>query len=157
MKKNVIKIIVGISTITLVAIILVVINNSYAPKKEQPKDEILYKDSKIKQLNLKGISTKDKKISIDDTIVYFTPYNGISQNELEIKSKDTLENLYLLIEFELDNKVEKKIIYQQNVEKEKEFKYMIQSIEDLTETNSWKVFKINEKEAISNGYIKIED
>ena len=34
---------------------------------------------------------------------------------------------------------------------------MIQSIEDLTETNSWKVFKINEKEAISNGYIKIED
>ena len=157
MKKNIIKIIVGISTIILVAIVLVVINNSYAPKKEQPKDEILYKDSKIKQLNLKGISTKDKKISIDDTIVYFTPDNGISQIDLEIKSKDTLENLYLLIEFELDNKVEKKIIYQQNVEKEKEFKYMIQSIEDLTETNSWKVFKINENEAIANGYVKIED
>ena len=52
MKKNIIKIIVGISTIILVAIVLVVINNSYAPKKEQPKDEILYKDSKIKQLNL---------------------------------------------------------------------------------------------------------
>ena len=111
MKKNVIKIIVGISTITLVAIILVVINNSYAPKKEPTKDETLYKDSKIKKLNLKGISTKDKKISIDDTIVYFTPDNGISQIDLEIKSKDTLENLYLLIEFELDNKVEKKIIY----------------------------------------------
>lgn len=157
MKKNIIKIIVGIFTIILVAIILVVINNTYAPKKEPTKDEILYKDSKIKQLNLKGISTKDKKISIDDTIVYFTPDNGISQIDLEIKSKDTLENLYLLIEFELDNKVEKKIIYQQNVEKEKEFKYMIQSIEDLTETNSWKVFKINENEAIANGYVKIED
>lgn len=157
MKKNIIKIIVGIFTIILVAIILVVINNTYAPKKEPTKDEILYKDSKIKQLNLKGISTKDKKISIDDTIVYFTPDNGISQIDLEIKSKDTLENLCLLIEFELDNKVEKKIIYQQNVEKEKEFKYMIQSIEDLTETNSWKVFKINEKEAIANGYVKIED
>lgn len=157
MKKNIIKIIVGISTIILVAIILVVINNTYAPKKEPTKDETLYKDSKIKQLNLKGISTKDKKISIDDTIVYFTPDNDISQIDLEIKSKDTLENLYLLIEFELDNKVEKKIIYQQNVEKEKEFKYMIQSIEDLTETNSWKVFKINENEAIANGYVKIED
>lgn len=157
MKKNIIKIIVGIFTIILVAIILVVINNTYAPKKEPTKDETLYKDPKIKQLNLKGISTKDKKISIDDTIVYFTPDNGISQIDLEIKSKDTLENLYLLIEFELDNKVEKKIIYQQNVEKEKEFKYMIQSIEDLTETNSWKVFKINENEAIANGYVKIED
>ena len=157
MKKNIIKIIVGISTIILVAVILVVINNSYAPKKEPTKDEILYKESKIKQLELKGITTKDKKISIDDTIVYFTPDNDISQIDLEIKSKDTLENLYLLIEFELDNKVEKKIIYQQNVEKEKEFKYMIQSIEDLTETNSWKVFKINENEAIANGYVKIED
>ena len=94
MKKNIIKMIVGISTIILVAIILVVINNSYAPNKEQPKDEILYKDSKIKQLNLKGISTKDKKISIDDTIVYFTPDNGISQIDLEIISKDTLENIY---------------------------------------------------------------
>lgn len=157
MKKNIIKIIVGISTIVLVAVILVIINNSYAPKKEPTKDETLYKESKIKQLELKGITTKDKKISIDDTIVYFTSDNGISQIDLEIKSKNTLEDLYLLIEFELDNKVEKKIIYQQNVEKEKEFKYMIQSIEDLTETNSWKVFKINEDEAIANGYVKIED
>lgn len=157
MKKNIIKIIVGIVIIVLVAVILVIINNSYAPKKEPTKDETLYKESKIKQLELKGITTKDKKISIDDTIVYFTPDNGISQIDLEIKSKNTLEDLYLLIEFELDNKVEKKIIYQQNVEKEKEFQYMIQSIEDLTETKKWKVFKINEDEAIANGYVKIED
>ena len=157
MKKNVIKIIVGISTITLVAIILVVINNSYASKNNQTSNEPVYKESKIKQLKLKSISTKDKNISIDDTVVYFTLDNRISQLDLEIKSKTSLDELYLLIEFELDKKVEKKVIYQQHVEKEKEFKYMIQSIEDLTETNSWKVFKINEKEAISNGYIKIED
>ena len=35
--------------------------------------------------------------------------------------------------------------------------YDLRSIEDLTKTKKWKVSKISEKEAISNGYIKIEE
>ena len=147
MKKNVIKIIIGLVTIIIVAVILVVINNSYTSKTNQTSHEPVYKESKIKQLKLKSITTKDKNILIDDTVVYFTLDNRISQLDLEIKSKTSLEELYLLIEFELDKKVEKN----------KEFQYMIQSIEDLTKTKKWKVSKITEKEAVSNGYIKIED
>lgn len=157
MKKNLIKIIIGLVTIIIVAVILVVINNSYTSKTNQTLHEPVYKESKIKQLKLKSITTKDKNILIDDTVVYFTLDNRISQLDLEIKSKTSLDELYLLIEFELDNKVEKKVIYQQHVEKNKEFQYMIQSIEDLTKTKKWKVSKITEKEAISNGYIKIEE
>ena len=156
MKKKIVIVITAVVAILLAAVVLVIVNNSFAPEKEKP-EEVIYKEPTIKELKLKSISTKDKNISIDDTVVYFTLDNRISQLDLEIKSKTSLEELYLLIEFELDKKVEKKVIYQQHVEKNKEFQYMIQSIEDLTKTKKWKVSKITEKEAISNGYIKIED
>ena len=55
MKKNVIKIIIGLVTIIIVAVILVVINNSYASKNNQTSNEPVYKESKIKQLKLKSI------------------------------------------------------------------------------------------------------
>ena len=157
MKKNITKIIIGIFVIILVAVILVIINNSYAPKKEETKDDVIYKEPTIKQLKLKSISTKDKSIRIDDTIAYFTPDNGISQVDLQINSKNSLSDLYLLVEFELDNKIENIIVYKENITANEVFKYMLQSEEDLTKTKKWKVSQVTMDEAILKGYIKLEE
>lgn len=155
MKKKILIAISLLVTIVITAIILVIVNNAFAPKKET--NDIIYKDPTIKTLKLKSISTKDKQVVIDDTIAYFTPDNGISQINLEINSKNTLDELFLLIEFELENKTENIIVYQKDIESNEKFNYMIQSLEDLTTTKSWKVSKINESEAIQKGFIKTED
>ena len=157
MKKKIIIITSSLVAILLLAILLVVLNNSYTPKKELPKEVNNYKEPEIKKLKLKSIYTEDKKIKINDTIAYFTPDNGISQVDLEINSKNSLNELILLIEFELEDKIESKFIYQNDVNANKEFKYIIQSEEDLTKTKKWKVSKLTEEEALLKGYIKIED
>ena len=156
MKKKIVIIITAVVAILLAAVVLVIVNNSFAPEKEKP-EEVIYKEPTIKELKLKSISTKDKKVKIDETIAYFTPDNGISQVDLQINCKNDLEELFLLIEFELKNKTENKIVYQENVEANETFKYIIQSIEDLTETKNWKVSQITEAEATAKGFTKVEE
>ena len=74
-----------------------------------------------------------------------------------VNHKNDLEELFLLIEFELNNKTENKIVYQEHVSANEKFKYIIQSIEDLTETTNWKVSQITEAEATAKGFIKVEE
>ena len=158
MKKKGIIIISTVVALLVVAVALAFISNSFSEKKEEkPKEDVIYKEPEIKELKLKSIQTKDKKVKIDETIAYFTPQNGISQVDLSINSKSSLYEMYLLIEFELNDKTETKIIYQQNVEANKKFKYILQSIEDLTQTKNWKVSQITESEAIANGFVKVEE
>jgi len=57
----------------------------------------------------------------------------------------------------LNNKTENKIVYQEHVSANEKFKYIIQSIEDLTETKNWKVSQITEREATAKGFIKVEE
>ena len=119
MKKKILISIFSLVAIIVTAVILVIVNNAFTPKKE--KNEVTYQESTIKELKLKSISTKDKKVIIDDTIAYFTPDNGISQVDLQINSKNTLDELFLLIEFELENKTESIIVYQKDVESNDKF------------------------------------
>ena len=158
MKKKGIIIISTVVALLVVAVALAFISNSFSEKKEEkPKEEVIYKEPEIKELKLKSIQTEDKKVKIEETTAYFTPENEISQVDLSINSKVALYEMYLLVEFELNDKTETKIIYQQNVEANKKFKYILQSIEDLTQTKNWKVSQINESEAIANGFVKVEE
>ncbi len=156
MKKKAIIITIAVVVILLAAVLLVFLNDSFSPKKD-PNNDVVYTDPEIKELKLKSIQTKDKKVKIDDTIAYFTPDNGISQVDLEIKCKEDQEEIYLLLEFVLKDKTDKKIVYQQDIEANEEFKYIVQSEEDLTETKSWKVSQVTEHEAIENGFVKVEE
>ena len=155
MKKKIVIVITAVVAILLAAVVLVIVNNSFAPKTDKPEDEVIYKEPEIKEL--KSISTKDKTVKIDDTIAYFTPDNGISQVDLEINCKNAVEELFLLVEFQLKDKVETKVVYQENVKANEEFKYILQSIEDLTETKKWTVSQITEAEAATKGFIKVEE
>ena len=157
MKKKIVIVITAVVAILLAAVVLVIVNNSFAPKTDKPEDEIIYKEPEIKELKLKSITTKDKKVKIDDTIAYFTPDNGISQVDLEINCKNAVEELFLLVEFQLKDKVETKVVYQENVKANEEFKYILQSVEDLTETKKWTVSQITEAEAATKGFIKGEE
>lgn len=163
MKKEIKILTTVFVVIILLAILLVVLNEVFFKEEktnivEKPKQEQeeKYKDPITKEKKLKGIKTKDKKISIADTTAYFR--DGISEVMLDIESKENYQELYLTLEFKLDGElIDTSIVYVTDVKETEKFKYLIQSTSDLTKTKSWSVSVVDYETAANTGFQGVVD
>lgn len=159
MKKEIKILISTLVVIILLAILLVVLNEFFfkdnatkvEENKQEPEQEEKYKEPVTKQKKLKAITTKDKKISISDTTAYFR--DGISEVMLDIESTESYQELYLTLEFrENGNLIDTSVVYATDVKKDENFKYLIQSQNDLTKTKSWSVSIVDQQIASNSGF-----
>lgn len=116
------------------------------PKEEEPGSV----DPETATKDFPSIKTQDNKITLSKTTVYYR--DEISAFELEITSTEAMDELYLLIEFDLETEKHLRATYLTNVKANEKIKTQIQTDKDLTKAKSWTVKQATRDEVIAAGF-----
>lgn len=152
MKKVLIIIIVFIS-IALIAT-GVYLSTASAPKeenkqeeKEPEKEKVEYTDPTTPTKEFSSITTPDNEITLSNITVYYR--DGVSAFEVEVTSKEDLNELFLLIEFNLGTENIQRTVVLTDIKANTKTKTQVQIGNDLTKATSWSVKKMTKEEAES--------
>ena len=152
MKKVLIIIIVFIS-IALIAT-GVYLSTASAPKeenkqeeKEQEKEKVEYTDPTTPTKEFSSITTPDNEITLSNITVYYR--DGVSAFEVEVTSKEDLNELFLLIEFNLGTENIQRTVVLTDIKANTKTKTQVQIGNDLTKAISWSAKQLTKEEAES--------
>lgn len=122
-------------------------------EQDEQKDPT-YNDPNTDEKILPEITTTDNQITFKSTKVHYR--DQVSQITIKMTSQTPFPELYIKIEFTLQNETESRIIRFMNVKVGEEQEYIIQSAKDLTKTSSWTISQTT-KEAAQNEGVIFED
>lgn len=153
MKKVLIIIIVFIS-IALIAT-GVYLSTASAPKeenkqeeKETEKEKVEYTDPTTPTKEFSSITTPDNEITLSNITVYYR--DGVSAFEVEVTSKEDLNELFLLIEFNLGTENIQRTVVLTDIKANTKTKTQVQIGNDLTKAISWSAKQLTKEEAKTN-------
>lgn len=153
MKKVLIIIIVFIS-IALIAT-GVYLSTASAPKeenkqeeKEPEKEKVEYTDPTTPTKEFSSITTPDNEITLSNITVYYR--DGVSAFEVEVTSKEDLNELFLLIEFNLGTENIQRTVVLTDIKANTKTKTQVQIGNDLTKAISWSAKQLTKEEAKTN-------
>lgn len=153
MKKVLIIIIVFIS-IALIAT-GVYLSTASAPKeenkqeeKEPEKEKVEYTDPTTPTKEFSSITTPDNEITLSNITVYYR--DGVSAFEVEVTSKEDLNELFLLIEFNLGTENIQRTVVLTDIKANTKTKTQIQVEKDLTKAISWSAKQLTKEKAKTN-------
>ena len=153
MKKVLIIIIVFIS----IALIApgVYLSTASAPKeenkqeeKEPEKEKVEYTDPTTPTKEFSSITTPDNEITLSNITVYYR--DGVSAFEVEVTSKEDLNELFLLIEFNLGTENIQRTVVLTDIKANTKTKTQVQIGNDLTKAISWSAKQLTKEEAKTN-------
>ena len=117
-------------------------------QEKEPEQENKEPDTQTKEFP--SITTADNKITLSKTTVYYR--EEVSAFEVEVSSSEAIDELYLLIEFDLETETHLRAIYLTNVIANQKMKTQIQTDKDLTKAKSWSVKRATRDEVIAAGF-----
>ena len=117
-------------------------------EKEPEKEKVEYTDPTTPTKEFSSITTPDNEITLSNITVYYR--DGVSAFEVEVTSKEDLNELFLLIEFNLGTETAQRTIILTDLKANKKVKTQIQVEKDLTKAISWSVKQITKEEAKTN-------
>lgn len=117
-------------------------------EKEPEKEKVEYTDPTTPTKEFSSITTPDNEITLSNITVYYR--DGVSAFEVEVTSKEDLNELFLLIEFNLGTENIQRTVVLTDIKANKKVKTQIQVEKDLTKAISWSVKQITKEEAKTN-------
>ena len=124
-------------------------NKQEETKQEQKpeKDNVEYTDPNTPTKEFPSIKTEDEKITLSNIKVYYS--DEVSAFEVEVTSKEDLNELFLLIEFNLGTENIQRTVVLTDIKANTKTKTQVQIGNDLTKATSWSVKKMTKEEAES--------
>lgn len=152
MKKILIIIMIVVSVSLIGTGVYLSMNNTHNTPNEQQtnQEEQEYVEPNTKTLELPSISTPDNKITLSNTTIYYR--DEISAFDIEVTVNEDKEELYLLIEFDLETETHLRAVYLKNIKANQPMKSQIQTEKDLTITKSWSVKEATKEEVNQAGF-----
>ncbi len=149
--KKILIILVAILALGLIGTGVYLTLNTTPPSEEKEEEkEPEYVDPDTQQKELPSIQTSDNKIILSKTTIYYR--DEISAFDVEVISTESLAELYLLIEFDLETEKYLRAIYLTNVNANQKITTQIQTDKDLTKAKSWSVRQATKDEVIAAGF-----
>ena len=124
-------------------------NKQEETKQEQKpeKEKVEYTDPTTPTKEFSSITTPDNEITLSNITVYYR--DGVSAFEVEVTSKEDLNELFLLIEFNLGTENIQRTVVLTDIKANTKTKTQVQIRNDLTKATSWSVKKMTKEEAES--------
>ena len=150
--KRLLIIVIVLSSITLIGtgVYLSTKTVSKEDNKQEEKTEkgnVEYTDPNTPTKEFPSIKTEDEKITLSNIKVYYR--DEVSAFEVEVTSKEDLNELFLLIEFNLGTENIQRIVVLTDIKANTKTKTQVQMGNDLTKATSWSVKKMTKEEAES--------
>lgn len=150
--KRLLIIVIVLSSITLIGtgVYLSTKTVSKEDNKQEEKTEkgnVEYTDPNTPTKEFPSIKTEDEKITLSNIKVYYR--DEVSAFEVEVTSKEDLNELFLLIEFNLGTENIQRTVVLTDIKANTKTKTQVQIGNDLTKAISWSVKKMTKEEAES--------
>lgn len=150
--KRLLIIVIVLSSITLIGtgVYLSTKTVSKENNKQEEKTEkgnVEYTDPNTPTKEFPSIKTEDEKITLSNIKVYYR--DEVSAFEVEVTSKEDLNELFLLIEFNLGTENIQRTVVLTDIKANTKTKTQVQIGNDLTKAISWSVKKMTKEEAES--------
>ena len=125
-------------------------NKQEETKQEQKpeKDNVEYTDPNTPTKEFPSIKTEDEKITLSNIKVYYR--DEVSAFEVEVTSKEDLNELFLLIEFNLGTEKIQRTVVLTDIKANTKTKTQDQIGNDLTKAISWSAKQLTKEEAKTN-------
>lgn len=116
------------------------------------KENVNEEAEKYKVAEMKSIITPDNKIRFGRTSIYRC--NDVSGMMLNIIPYEDFDKVFVEMTLKLSKSEDNIIIGLENLKKDEQIEYEVQSLKDWSNLKSWSIKIITEADAIAKGYVK---